>query len=80
MGRRAVKGITKITVWIKDAPAEASNEEIALFIADALGTMGGCRRPPGGNGADDPGDPMFGSLEVKTIMLGETKYQIKEEL
>lgn len=67
---KAKPGIRRIMVWIKDAPPEASDEDIAQYVGDALGSMGGCRLPS---------DPLFGSLQIISVMIGETKFQFQLE-
>lgn len=57
-----------IKVVFSHFPSEATDEEIALFVEDALSTMGGCR---------DPNDPLFSSLEVLTVTIGNTTWKMK---
>jgi hypothetical protein len=46
-------------------PEEASEEAIAEFVADSLEWAGGCRHPE---------DPMFNSLKVLSVRIGQTIY------
>lgn len=43
-----------------DVPEGASREDVLMYVVDAVATMKGCLRPPGGDDEDDTGDPMFG--------------------
>lgn len=43
-----------------EVPDEATVEECAAYVYDAVSSMGGGLRPPGGYDDDDAGDPMFG--------------------
>lgn len=63
----------RITVSV-DAPSGISDENLASYVADALGFWGGSLRPPGAYGEDDLGDPLFGGLEVRAIEIRAKKY------
>lgn len=57
-----------------DAPPEADDNDIANYIADALGSWGGSFRPPGAYGEDDDGDPLFDGLKCRIIWIGKVRY------
>ncbi len=48
-------------------PDSVTNEEAAEFAADAVSWAGGSRRPPGGHGPNDAGDPLFGVRRVEIV-------------
>jgi hypothetical protein len=50
-------------------PSDASVEDIASFIHDALTSWGGGLHPE---------DPMFRSLELKTVTVHGKKFQVPE--
>lgn len=49
-----------------NVPKECSDEEIAAFVTDALGTWGG---------QFDPDDPLFDSLDVRSVTIRNRKYK-----
>lgn len=51
-----------------EKPPRATLKEVKAYLYDAVGTMKGCYRPPGGYGDNDPGDPMW-DLDYKTIRV-----------
>lgn len=54
-----------------DLPEGASLAEAKAYVLDAVATWGGCYRPPGGYGDDDPGDPFFGGPKNITVALND---------
>lgn len=52
-----------------EKPDEASLEDIAEFIDDALSSMGGCRNPE---------DPLFHSLKLKLIEVHGKKFKPRD--
>ena len=64
----------KITVVVNSLPRGCDERDIADYVRSALETWGGQRRPPGGNDEDDPGDPLFHSLDVASITIGGTAF------
>lgn len=56
----------KITVYVDGFPEGTDDEEIASFVTDALGSWGG---------QFDPEDPLFHSLEVLGVKIGEITYE-----
>lgn len=65
----------KITVYVDGFPEGADEEDVAIFTMDALLSWGGQKRPPGGDGPDDPGDPLFNSLDAIAIQIGDRLYE-----
>lgn len=57
-----------------NVPAGVSDEHLAAYVSEAIETWGGQYRPPGAHGEDDPGDPLFGGIEVNSIIMRGTKY------
>lgn len=55
-----------------DIPEDASREEVEECLVSHLLSMGGDRRPPGGYGDNDPGDPMFG-LDRQTLFVSKLR-------
>ena len=49
-------------------PDGASVADARDYVLDAVATMRGCYRPPGGHHADDPGDPMF-ALDSRSVRV-----------
>ena len=47
-----------------DMPEDATQAEVKEFIVDALGSWGGQFHPD---------DPLFGSLEIKTVVFERNK-------
>lgn len=61
-----------------EKPEDASFEDVADYVEDAVTTMKGCLRPPRAYGPDDDGDPMF-ELNGKTVhVIRVTKKRNKK--
>jgi len=61
---------TLIVSFAVEKPAGATYEDIATFVADAVGSMGGCLSPD---------DPLFHSLDVNEITINRTTFKIERE-
>ena len=55
---------------ITDKVPGCDEEDIAMFVQDALATWGGQRRPE---------DPLFRSLTVKTVKVAKRKFEFTED-
>lgn len=49
-----------------EIPEGATRDDCVVYAQEAVATWRGCKRPPGGYGDNDPGDPMFG-LDGSTV-------------
>ncbi len=58
-----------ITIQV-EFPEGATEAAVAEFVADSLEWAGGCRHPE---------DPMFNSLKVHSVKIGQTTYSNSEE-
>jgi hypothetical protein len=61
---------TLIVSFTIEKPAGVSYEDIASYVADAVGSMGGCLQPD---------DPLFHSLAVNEITINRTTFRIERE-
>lgn len=57
-----------------DVPAGVSDDDLAEYVNEALDTWGGSLRPPGSYDQDDPGHPLFGGVEVRSVTIRGTQY------
>lgn len=67
------------TIVVKAICPLVPYEDLARFIIDALETWGGQRRPPGALSDDDPGDPLFSSLDVKSVKIGSQTFKLEDK-
>ena len=64
-----VEGAMLVRVVIElEKPEDASFEDIASYVEDAVATWCGSLRPPRGYGPHDDGDPMF-ELDRDTVKV-----------
>lgn len=61
-----------VGIFVKcDLPGtNVSVEELAKFVEDALSCMGGCRHP---------NDPLFNSINVKSVRIGRQTFDFEEQ-
>ncbi len=64
----------RVTVEL-DVPVDASRDDVKDYALDAMGTMVGCYRPPGGYGNDDPGHPVWGLDNVDVTKVGRVNQR-----
>jgi len=57
----------KIVVEV-DVPEGCTKTDIKEYVLDAVCTMKGSYRPPGGESPSDPGDPMF-DLDADSVRV-----------
>jgi hypothetical protein len=62
-----MRGMT-VHVRLGNRP-DVSDEELAAYVADAVQTWGGQRRPM---------DPLFYTTPVTSVVIGTTKFVIEE--